>query len=89
MSSSRSWPIPVAFGVLVCYKTIHYLCTSHCNYAWGGLARVICQRVFDGPEAICHSAFSCGWEICHYGAHVDFSPLPSEGGGEGRESSNF
>ena len=31
-----------------------------------GLTRVICQRVCDAPETICHSAFSSGWEICHY-----------------------
>ena len=28
-----------------------------------GLTRVICQRVCDVPETICHSAFSRGWEI--------------------------
>ena len=43
------------------------------------------KRVFDGPQAICHSAFSRGWKICHYGARRDFSPPPSEGEGEGRE----
>ena len=31
-----------------------------------GLTRVICQRVCDAPETIYHSAFSRGWEICHY-----------------------
>ena len=55
----------------------------------GGATKVICQRVFDGPEAIYHSVFSRGWEICHYGARGDFSPLPSEEEGGGRESSNF
>ena len=47
-----------------------------------GPTRVICQRIFHGPEAICHSVFSRGWEMCHYGARGNFSPLPSEGEGE-------
>ena len=50
-----------------------------------GLTRVICQRVFDIPETICHSVFSHGLEICHYGACRDFSSLPlKEGEGAGR-----
>ena len=56
------------------------LCTSHCNDAWGGdpgPTRVICQRACDAPEAICHSAFSRGWEICDHSARGDFGPLPS------------
>ena len=43
-----------------------------------GPTRVICQRACDAPEAICHSAFSRGWEICHYSTGRDFGPLPSE-----------
>ena len=43
-----------------------------------GPTRVICPRACDAPEAICHSAFSHRWEICHYSAHGDFGPLPSE-----------
>ena len=47
---------------------------------WGdpGPTRVICQRACDTPEAICHSAFSRRWEICHYSALGAFGPLPSE-----------
>ena len=40
--------------------------------------RIICQRACDAPEAICHSAFSRRWEICHYSVRADFGPLPSE-----------